>query len=248
MATVSTMTTSTWRTTTISTSRPSSSRALATGLDPAAQIRWTGRAEGDLVDPTGTDPVVGARCRAIVDRPWTRLDQVHGARVVVVDHPGGGRGQAADGAVSRSPGVALAVLTADCAAVALRSREGVIGVAHAGWRGLLAGVVEATVDAMRDLGATEVDAVLGPCIHAECYQFGGPDLDVLAARFGPSVRAAWAGGGQAFDLPEAVSRSLARVGAELVADAGVCTACSPAYWSWRAGQDRQRQATVVWRL
>src|ERR1039458_4919587 len=149
---VSMMRTSTWRTTTISTSRPSSSRALAPQLDPAAAIRWRGRADGDLVDPTGADPVVVARCRAIVDRPWTRLAQVHGARVVEVGHPGGGSGEAADAAVSRSPGVALAVVTADCAPVAFRSREGVIGLAHAGWRGLLAGVIEATVAAMRDLG------------------------------------------------------------------------------------------------
>jgi YfiH family protein len=244
---ISTMTTSSWRTTTISTSRPSSSRALAPGLDPAAEIRWTGRAEGDLVDPTGADPVVTARCRAIVDRPWTRLAQVHGARVVEVDHPGGGSGEAADAAVSRSPGVALAVLTADCAPVAFASREGVIGVAHAGWRGLLAGVIEATVDAMRDLGATQVEALLGPCIHAECYQFGRAELEAVAARLGPTVRAGWPGGGQALDLPAAVARSLERAGAELAGAAGVCTACSPAYWSWRGGQDRQRQATVVWR-
>jgi len=167
--------------------------------------------------------------------------------VVEVDHPGGASGEAADAAVSRSPGVALAVLTADCAPVAFRSGEGVIGLAHAGWRGLLAGVIEATVDAMRDLGATEVEAVLGPCIHPDCYQFGGADLDVLAARWGPSVRAEGPGGGPAFDLPAAVARSLERAGAELVGDAGVCTACSPAYWSWRGGRDRQRQATVVWR-
>jgi YfiH family protein len=237
----------TWRTTTISTSRPSSSRSLAAGLDPAAEIRWTGRAEGDLADPTGTDAAVEARRRAIVDRPWTQLRQVHGARVVVVDRPGAGTGEAADGAVSASTGVALAVLTADCAPVALLSAEGVIGLAHAGWRGLLAGVIEATAGAMRDLGATRIEAVLGPCIRPECYQFGAADLEVLAARFGPSVRAECRIGGPALDLPAAVGASLGHAGVELAGDAGICTACSPAYWSWRGGEDRQRQATVVWR-
>ena len=90
---------------------------------------------------------------------------MHGARVVVVEGPGGAAGEAADAAVATSAGAALAVLTADCAPVALASPEGVLGVAHAGWRGLRAGVVEATVTTMRRLGATRIEAVLGPCVH-----------------------------------------------------------------------------------
>src|SRR5674476_1670641 len=68
-----------------------------------------------------------------------------------------------------APGTALCVLTADCAAIALASAEGVCSAVHAGWRGLVAGVVEAAVTAMRDLGASDVTASLGPCIHAPCY-------------------------------------------------------------------------------
>jgi YfiH family protein len=210
-------------------------------------LRWTGCAEGDLADATGADPAVEARRRAVLDRPWTWLRQVHGCRVVRVAQPGDGVGAEADAAVSRAPGVALAVLTADCAPVALVSAEGVIGVAHAGWRGLLAGVVEAAVDAMRDLGASGVGAALGPCIHPECYPFGVADLDRVAARLGPGVRASTRDGRPALDLPAAVLASLDRAGAELVADAGVCTACSPDHWSWRAGRATERQATVVWR-
>jgi copper oxidase (laccase) domain-containing protein len=149
--------------------------------------------------------------------------------------------------VSRAPGAALAVLTADCAPVALVSAEGVIGIAHAGWRGLLDGVIEATVDAMRELGATDVGAALGPCIRPGCYPFGEAELERVAGRLGPSVRATSRAGGAALDVPAAVRASLERVGADLVADAGVCTACSPAHWSWRGGRDTQRQATVVWR-
>ena len=96
--------------------------------------------------------------------------------------------------MSATPGCALAVLTADCAPVALASPEGVFGVAHAGWRGLVAGVLERTVDAMRALGATEIGAVLGPCIRAECYEFGPADLDRVAARLGDGVRATTAVG------------------------------------------------------
>jgi len=152
----------------------------------------------------------------------------------------------ADGAVSAAPGVALAVLTADCAPVALASPEGVIGVAHAGWRGLLAGVIPQTVAAMRAIGAGRVLAALGPCIHAECYPFGTSELDEIEGRLGVAVRSTARDGAPALDLPAAVATSLQTADAELVMDAGVCTACSGGYWSWRAGRHPQRQATVVW--
>ena len=141
--------------------------------------------------------------------------------------------------------MALAVFTADCAPVALGSPEGVVGVVHAGWRGLEAGVVEAAVAAMRGLGATRVDAVLGPCIRAGCYEFGDADLDRLAARFGPAVRALTSGGRPSLDLPAAVAAALVAAGADLVDDHGGCTACSRDWFSHRARGETQRQATVV---
>ena len=222
---------------------------LGRALLPAtpAEVRFTGRLDGDMSDPTGADPAVAARRRSIVDRPWTWLHQVHGTEVIVVDGPGGGAGHAADAAVTTAPGTALAILCADCAPVALASPEGVIGAAHAGWRGLLAGVIEAAVASMRRLGATEVAAALGPCIHPECYAFADPELGLLAGRLGPSVRARRRDGAPALDLPAAVRAALRRCGAELVVDAGVCTACSAAHWSWRARAERERQALVVWR-
>jgi hypothetical protein len=175
------------------------------------------------------------------------LRQIHGADVAVVDEPGGATGEVGDAAVSKAPGVALAILTADCAPVAFASPEGVIGVAHAGWRGLLAGVVEETVAAMRGLGASTVYAALGPCIHAECYAFGTADLEHATARFGEAVRAETSEGGPAFDIAVAVRLALQHAGADLQWDSGVCTSCSPEHWSWRAQRDAQRQATVVWR-
>jgi YfiH family protein len=174
------------------------------------------------------------------------LRQVHGAEVVQVARPGEGAGQAADGAVSAVPGVALAILTADCAPVALFSSNGVIGAAHAGWRGLRAGVIEATVAGMRDLGSDRISAALGPCIRPECYQFGEVELSELVAHFGPEVRGRDRDGAAAFDLPAAVRIALTRAGSELVWDGGVCTGCSSDHWSWRARQEAQRQAMVVW--
>lgn len=222
------------------------SAAAVLALGPA-RVRFTDTSDGDMADPSGSgDPWVRSRRRAVVDRPWSWLNQVHGADVAIVIHPGGSAGQMADASVSADPDVCLAIMTADCAPVALASPEGVIGVAHAGWRGLLAGVIEDTVAAMRSLGASTVMAALGPCIHAECYAFGPSDLDLLVARFGPSVRSETSDRQPALDIPRAVALAVGRAGAELVFDAGVCTACSAHHWSWRARRDTERQATVVW--
>ena len=149
--------------------------------------------------------------------------------------------------VATASGAALAVLTADCAPVAFASPEGVLGIAHAGWRGLRAGVVEATVTTMRRLGATRVEAVIGPCIHPCCYPFGAADLDRLTARLGEPVRAVDRNGAPALDLPAGVRVALHSSGAVLVGDAATCTSCSDDHWSWRQSAAPFRQATVVWR-
>jgi YfiH family protein len=200
---------------------------------------------GDHVVEVRSD--VAARRRAVVDLPWTWLRQVHGDRVVTVTRPGGGAGERADAAVTAEPGCALAVLTADCAPVALFSDEGVVGVAHAGWRGVAAGVIERTVEAMHARGATRISAGLGPCVRPGCYAFGAADLDAVAARLGDSVRAHTLDGSPALDLPAAVRTALRRCGVDAVDDAGVCTACSPDHFSHRARGERERQAVVVWR-
>jgi len=193
------------------------------------------------------EPEVDARRRAVVDAPWTWLRQVHGDTVVTVAAPGDGAGTKADASVSSTSGCVLAVLTADCAPVALVSSEGVIGAVHAGWRGLTAGVLERAVDAVRGLGGTDVRAVLGPCIHAECYAFGDDDLDTVAAALGSGVRGRTTDGKPALDVPAGVKASLRRAGVTDVEDVDVCTACSDEYFSWRARQDRGRQALVLWR-
>lgn len=219
----------------------------------SAQVAFTGRAEGDM-GHTGAfvhevRPDVAARRRAVVDVPWTWIRQVHGAVVVQVRGPGDRAGATADALVTDRPGCALAVLTADCAPVALSSPEGVIGVAHAGWRGLVAGVLGATVEQMRALGATGIEAAVGPCIRPGCYEFGAGDLEAVAASLGDTVRAVTHGGDPALDVPAAVRSALGAAGVDpsKVTDVGICTACSPDYWSWRARREQERQAAVIWR-
>lgn len=213
-------------------------------LTAGTRVSCTGWAQGDMA---ADGPIVERRRRAVVDLPWTVLRQVHGARVVTVEHPGDAAGEAADGAVSGSDGAVLAVLTADCAPVALASPEGLIGVAHAGWKGLRAGVVEATVQSMRRLGATRVEAVLGPCIHPCCYTFGEEELLEMESRLGRHLRATDRDGRPSLDLPAGVRAALLAAGATLVDEAGICTGCSQGLWSWRTGRSTRRQATAVWR-
>jgi polyphenol oxidase len=156
------------------------------------------------------------------------------------------RAGTADGLVSASPAVALTVLTADCASVALGSDEGVFAAVHAGWRGLVAGVVGSAVRAMRSMGATEVVGALGPCIHAGCYEFGPDDLDRVAAGLGDGVRGRTTSGRPALDLPASVAAALAAAGARQVAGVDACTACAAGHFSHRARRDPGRQALVVW--
>lgn len=204
--------------------------------------RWTGRAEGNLRPGDGAE----TRWLRVVDRPWSWVRQVHGADVVTVARPGASAGEPGDALVTAEPGTCLAVFAADCAPVALASPEGMVGVAHAGWRGLVAGVIGQTVEAMRRLGATRVVAGLGPCIHPDCYEFRSEDLDRVAATLGDVVWARTSTGRPALDLPAGVRSELAAAGAELVVDLGRCTACSPDLFSYRGGDDGH-QAVVAWR-
>jgi polyphenol oxidase len=217
----------------------------------SAQGVFTGRDDGDMGHAGAyvhvVRPEIEARRRAVVDLPWTWLRQVHGRRVIRVTEPGEGAGEVADAVVCATPGCAIAVLTADCAPVVLDSPEGVFGVAHAGWVGLAAGVLERAVEEMRAMGASEIGAVLGPCIRAECYEFGPDDLDRVADAVGDAVRSSTPSGAPALDLPAGVRAVLARAGVDRFHDVGVCTACSPDHFSWRARGEQARQATVVWR-
>jgi polyphenol oxidase len=215
----------------------------------AVELRATARAEGDLA-VHGPATELAARRAAIVDRPWVWLRQVHGRRVVVVadgDDPGALAGREADAVVTSRGDVALAVHGADCAIVGLWSPEGVIGAAHAGWRGLETGVVGAVADAMRAQGASSVSAVAGPCIGPECYEFGAEGLDRMAAALGPRVRSTTSWGTPALDLPAALGVALERAGVTSVVPPAPCTACAAdVQWSFRARAEAGRQALVVW--
>lgn len=204
--------------------------------------QFTERAHGDLA--VGGDPAtLAARRRDVMAGPWTWLRQEHGAEVVVVTEPGEHAGAVADAAVTTVAGAVLAVHTADCAPLLLEGPHA-IAVVHAGWRGLVAGVVEAAATVMADLGSAPTDAVLGPCIRPRCYEFAEPDLSVVADRYGPTVRSTTAWGTPALDVAAGVRVACERLGVALL-DEGLCTACSPNHFSHRARGDAGRQALVA---
>ena len=209
-------------------------------------------AEANIGTSVGDDPAaVTANRRRLADRlglgdpdAWCWLRQVHGA--VVVD--GGSAASAdppdADAVVSRQPGLPLVVQTADCAPIALATDDAV-GVVHAGWPGLLAGVIEAAVDALRAAGTGPVRAALGPCVHPADYEFGRADLDRVVATLGRSVEARTREGAPALDLPASVRAALARMDVDELVDVDVCTFASPDHFSYRRDGVTGRQALVA---
>ena len=175
---------------------------------------------------------------------WVWMRQVHGADVHVARGATGTEPPDADAAVTATRGLPLAVMTADCAPIALACDDA-IGVVHAGHRGLEHGVIPAAVEQLRAIGHGPVRAYLGPCIRPARYEFGTADLARLVERLGPEVEGRTEQGRPALDIPAAVRAALRAAGVEEFVDAGACTASSEAYFSYRRDGVTGRQATIV---
>lgn len=185
----------------------------------------------------------------IAPAPWHWVRQVHGGVVITLPAAGSSDGppsrRKADGIVASEPGYRLAMFAADCALVGMASPEGVIGIAHCGWRGLVEGIIEAVATEMRLAGASSIAAVRGPCIGPECYEFSENELELVERRHGPAVRSVTAGGALSLDLPAGVRLSAVAAGITVLEEVGLCTACDPRWFSLRARRDEGRHAMVV---
>lgn len=177
------------------------------------------------------------------------LHQVHGSAVVDADGGVSTSEPEADAAISRRSGVVLAVLTADCLPVLFcTAGAGKVAIAHAGWRGLAGGVLEATVAALDDDPA-RVLAWLGPAIGAASYEIGEEvrqafiDADADAA----SAFTATRHGHWLCDLDSLARRRLAAVGVTRVSGGGFDTRLDPRFYSFRGDPRCGRFASLIWR-
>jgi YfiH family protein len=179
------------------------------------------------------------------------LGQVHGNDVLVVG-PEGPRHDVhdhlhgvGDGLVTAEPGVTLSVRAADCVPVLLADPDaGVIGACHCGRPGVVAGIVPATVAAMRELGATAITAWVGPHVCGRCYEVP-PELQDEVAAVEPATRATTSWGTPALDVGAGVVAQLER-GDVAVVDVSRCTLESPGLYSYRREGTRSgRQAGLI---
>ncbi len=181
--------------------------------------------------------------------PVADLSQVHGNHVVVADPAPGpdGRGRpSADGIVTDRADVVLLVRAADCVPVLLADPDaGVVGAAHAGRPGVAAGVVPRTVAAMRELGARELTAWVGPHVCGACYEVP-PALQDEVAALVPETRATTSWGTPALDIGAGVRAQLAAAGVTVVDDGAACTRETADLYSYRRdGAGSGRLAGVI---
>ena len=160
----------------------------------------TDQHEAVTINRTRVAAAMGVPLAALVG-----VHQVHSADVVTITNPSNDRPKA-DALVTATPGIALSVLTADCQPVLFADHDArVIGAAHAGWKGALGGVLEATLDAMEALGATRagIRAVIGPTISQRAYEVGPEFFEEFIAEDPAFARffANGAGDRMLFDLP-----------------------------------------------
>ena len=206
----------------------------------------TARASGDRIDAVTENR---ARVRGYLPSEALWLTQVHGATVHMAEESAPAAPPVADAAMTRFPAVVLAVQSADCLPVLLADREGTaIAIAHAGWRGLAAGVVD---NAVRALGIppTRVVAWLGPAIGPDAFEVGVDVRDAFvtgdadaASAFRPKASGKWWA-----DLYALARRRLARCGVHDVHGGGLCTFSEPErFFSYRRDGETGRMAALLW--
>lgn len=199
-----------------------------------------------------------AEAMGIAQPSLVTLYQVHSAVAVMVDQPWDqGNAPQADAMVCKEPGTALGILTADCVPVLFAdAHAGVIGAAHAGWKGAVGGILEACVAAMEDLGSDvkHIRAVIGPCIHQQSYEVDGRFREAIVALNNANIRFFKQGvrdDRYQFDLPGFVFARLDGVGVGHIDDLSIDTyADEDRFFSYRRTTHRNepdygRQISVI---
>jgi YfiH family protein len=223
----------------------STERRGGTSVGPYASLNLGNHVGDDAARVAANREALGVRLGLPSEPAW--LDQVHGTRVIDLDvEPPG----TADAAVTSGVGRVCAVLTADCLPVVLASVDGSrVGVAHAGWRGLAAGVLPALVTRM-GVAPGRLVAWLGPAIGQACYEVGTEVHDAFVAQ-DPAAAACFAArrpGHWLADLYGLARLSLGAAGVSAVFGGGYCTFTDEArFFSHRRAAPCGRMATLIWR-
>lgn len=195
-------------------------------------VAFTTADDGDArADPEVRDRVSG---RLGIGTSWGTVDQVHGTVVVAVSEAGDAG--MADGLFSTTPGLPLAVFTADCVGVAVVG-VGAVGVAHAGWRGAAAGVVFSLTNHFVEAGVEIQSATIGPHIRSCCFEVGAEVVEQFPKHVSETT---W--GTPSVDLASVVREQLGDVP---TSDLGACTHCGKSAFSHRRDGDGRRMATIV---
>jgi purine-nucleoside/S-methyl-5'-thioadenosine phosphorylase / adenosine deaminase len=197
-----------------------------------------GVAFGTVLDgnPRGdADARVSISTSLRIPSEWAWVRQVHGTVVATPSEPG--IGVEADALISTNPGLPIAVSVADCLPVALVA-DHAVGMAHAGWRGVAAGVVPATITAMTERGHPPHTAVIGPGIGPCCFEVGKDVSDRFESH---RARTSW--GTDSVDLAGAVVDALVGLEVHLVSG---CTHHDERFHSFRSDGTRLRQFGVAW--
>jgi YfiH family protein len=218
-------------------------RSSGRGSGPYAGLNLGGHVGDDPADVEDNRLAVAEELSLPRDR-IVFMNQVHGVDVLEVTGPWDAEAPTADGVVSRATDLALAVLVADCVPVLLHDpAAGVIGAVHAGRPGMVAGIVAAAVHAMRDLGATSIQATVGPSVCGRCYEVPD-DLARAAAEVAPASAARSWTGTPAIDVGAGVVEQLVANGVAVQWVPG-CTRESGDLYSYRRDHLTGRFAGLV---
>ncbi len=206
-------------------------------------------ADGDLPETVAANRAVLTQALGLSKSPlW--LKQVHGIQVIDADDADLSIEHEADAAIAGSSDVVLAVLHADCLPVLLCSRNGsYIGAAHAGWRGLAAGIIEAAVAAM-PVRPDQLMAWLGPCAGPKRYEIDNPVRNAFIS-VDQAAQAAFVEtrpGHWLIDLYALARLRLKKIGVDAIYSGDECTMSSPyRFFSHRRDQRTGRMASLIWR-
>jgi YfiH family protein len=208
-------------------------RMGGTGAHPYDSLNVSGRV-GDVAEAVRANRAAIGEALSFDPDRLVMATQVHGAKLIEVSGCDAGVMGAADVLVVRTPGPVAAILTADCAPVAVVGVDG-LAIAHAGWRGLVGGAIERAVAAVGE----PIAAWVGPCIHACCYGVGPDVIEGFRGRDLPVESP------DHVDPAKAAASILRRSGVDRVAVARECTSCDPRYFSYRRDGVTGRQAGLV---